>query len=241
MSIVEHLEELRRRLIYSGYSVVAGCALACLFIQHIFDFVMLPMQRMLPPGQKMIYTAGAEPLVLYLQIWLIAGVFISSPLILWQVWRFISPALYRHEKRFAVPFILLSTTFFVVGGAFAHYVAFPWTWRFFIGFSTDYMIFLPKVDEAFGLYAKMLLGFGLVFEMPTLVFFLARMGLVSAHLLWAYSRYAVLIIAVVAAVVSPGTDMASMLVMAIPMCGLYGVSIGIAFIFEHKRPPDPFV
>ena len=240
MSFLEHLEELRKRLIYSAYSLLAGCAIADIFIQRIFDFVMLPMQHMLPGGNKLIYTAGAEPFMLYLKIGLIAGIFFSSPLIIWQLWKFISPGLYTHEKKFAIPFVLLSTIFFVLGGLFSHYIAFPWTWKFFISFSTDYMVFLPKIDEAFSLYTKMLLGFGLVFEMPTLVFFLARMGVITAKMLWAYFKYAILVIAIVAAVVSPGTDMMSMMIMAVPMWGLYIISIAIAFIFgkKKKRPAD---
>jgi sec-independent protein translocase protein TatC len=240
MSFLEHLEELRKRLIYSAYSLLAGCAIAYLFIQRIFDFIMLPMQHMLPGGNKLIYTAGAEAFMLYLKIGLIAGIFIASPLIIWQLWKFIAPGLYTHEKKFAIPFVLLSTTFFVLGGLFSHYIAFPWTWKFFIGFSTDYMVFMPKIDEAFSLYTKMLLGFGLVFEMPTLVFFLARMGVVSAGLLWRYFKYAILVIAVIAAVVSPGTDMMSMMIMAVPMWGLYVISIGIAAIFgKKKKRADP--
>jgi sec-independent protein translocase protein TatC len=242
MSFLEHLEELRKRLIYSAYSLLAGCAIAYIFIQRIFDFVMLPMQHMLPGGNKLIYTAGAEPFMLYLKIGLIAGIFFSSPLIIWQLWKFISPGLYTHEKKFAIPFVLLSTIFFVLGGLFSHYIAFPWTWKFFISFSTDYMVFLPKIDEAFSLYTKMLLGFGLVFEMPTLVFFLARMGVITAKMLWAYFKYAILVIAIVAAVVSPGTDMMSMMIMAVPMWGLYLISIVIAFIFGKKkkrRQADP--
>jgi sec-independent protein translocase protein TatC len=237
MSFLEHLEELRKRLIYSAYSLLAGCAVAYLFIQRIFDFVMLPMQHMLPGGNKLIYTAGAEPFMLYLKIGLIAGIFFSSPLIIWQFWKFISPGLYTHEKKFAIPFVLLSTIFFVLGGLFSHYIAFPWTWKFFISFSTNYMVFLPKIDEAFSLYTKMLLGFGLVFEMPTLVFFLARMGVVSAKMLWGYFKYAILVIAIIAAVVSPGTDMMSMMIMAVPMWGLYIISIVIAFIFGKKKRP----
>jgi len=130
--------------------------------------------------------------------------------------------------------VALSTIFFVLGGLFSHYIAFPWTWKFFISFSTDYMVFLPKIDEAFSLYTKMLLGFGIIFEMPTLVFFLARMGVVTARMLLKYSKYAVLVIFIVAAVVSPGTDMMSQLIMAIPMLGLYAISIVIAAIFGKR-------
>jgi sec-independent protein translocase protein TatC len=236
MSFLEHLDELRKRLINSIYALIAGCVIAYAFIQRIFDFIMLPMQHMLPGGNKLIYTAGAEPFMLYLKIGFIAGIFFASPLILWQVWKFISPGLYTHEKKFAIPFVVLSTVFFVLGGLFAHYIAFPWTWKFFISFSTDYMVFMPKIDEAFSLYTKMLLGFGVIFEMPTLVFFLARMGVVTARMLLRYLKYAILVIFIVAAVVSPGTDLMSQLIMAVPMIALYAISILIAWIFGKKRP-----
>jgi sec-independent protein translocase protein TatC len=237
MSFLEHLDELRKRLIYVVYALIAGCVVAYIFIGRIFDFIMKPMQQVLPPGSYLQFTSGAEPFMLYIKIGFLAGIFISSPLILWQVWKFIAPGLYTHEKKFAIPFVLMSTTFFVAGGLFSHFIAFPWTWQFFARFATDYMKFVPKIDEAFGLYTKMILGFGAIFEMPTLVFFLARMGVVSAGMLLKYFKYAFLIIFIIAAVISPGTDMMSQVVMAVPMLGLYIISIAIAFIFQKKRKP----
>src|SRR3954471_23796069 len=243
MSFLEHLDELRKRLIYVVYSLIAGCVVAYIFIGKLFDFIMKPMYQMLPHDAvggagKLMYTAGSEPFMLYAKIGFLTGIFIASPLILWQIWKFIAPGLYTHEKKFAIPFVLMSTTFFVAGGLFAHYVAFPVTWLFFNSFSTDYMIFMPKVDEAFSLYTKMLLGFGVIFEMPTLVFFLARMGVVTAGLLLKYFKYAFLAIFIIAAVISPGTDMMSQIVMAVPMLGLYIISIVIAFIFQKRRVPQ---
>jgi sec-independent protein translocase protein TatC len=237
MSFLEHLDELRKRLIYVVYALIAGCVVAYIFIGRIFDFIMKPMQQVLPPGSYLQFTSGAEPFMLYIKIGFLAGIFISSPLILWQVWKFIAPGLYTHEKKFAIPFVLMSTTFFVAGGLFSHFIAFPWTWQFFASFATDYMKFVPKIDEAFGLYTKMILGFGAIFEMPTLVFFLARMGVVSAGMLLKYFKYAFLIIFIVAAVISPGTDMMSQVIMAVPMLGLYIISIGVAWIFGKKRKP----
>ena len=237
MSFLEHLDELRKRLIYIVYSLIAGCAVAYIFISKIFDFIMRPMQQVLPPGSYLQFTSGSEPFMLWIKIGFLAGIFISSPLILWQVWKFIAPGLYSHEKKFAIPFVLMSTIFFVTGGLFSHYIAFPWTWQFFASFATDYMKFVPKIDEAFGLYTKMILGFGAIFEMPTLVFFLARMGVVTAGMLLRYFKYAFLIIFIVAAVISPGTDMMSQVIMAVPMLGLYILSIGVAWIFGKKRKP----
>jgi sec-independent protein translocase protein TatC len=242
MSFLEHLDELRKRLIYIVYSLIVGCVIAYIFIGKLFDFIMKPMYLMLPHeaaggAGKLMYTAGSEPFMLYIKIGFLAGIFIASPLILWQVWKFIAPGLYSHEKKFAIPFVLMSTMFFVAGGLFAHYVAFPVTWLFFNSFANDYMIFMPKIDEAFSLYTKMLLGFGVIFEMPTLVFFLARMGVVTAGYLLRYFKYAFLIIFIIAAVISPGTDMMSQVVMAVPMLGLYIISIGVAAVFQKRRPP----
>ncbi len=242
MSFLEHLDELRKRLIYIVYSLIAGCVVAYIFIGRLFDFIMKPMYEVLPHdavggGAKLIYTAGSEPFMLLIKIGFLAGIFIASPLILWQIWKFIAPGLYTHEKKFAIPFVLMSTMFFVAGGLFAHYVAFPVTWLFFNSFANDYMVFMPKVDEAFSLYTKMLLGFGVIFEMPTLVFFLARMGVISAGLLLKYFKYAFLGIFIVAAVISPGTDMMSQIVMAVPMLGLYLISIVIAYVFQKRRIP----
>lgn len=237
MSFLEHLDELRKRLIYAVISVAAGCGVAFLFINQIVAFIMAPLAHMLPNNQRLIATSGPDYFMLVLQIGLIAGIFIASPLVLWQVWKFISPGLYSHEKRFAIPFVLMSTFFFVSGGLFSHFIAFPWTWHFFINFTnSDYVLFLPKIDDAFSLYAKMLLGFGIVFEMPTLVFFLARMGVVTATFLLRYFKYAIVVITIVAAIVSPGTDVVSMLIMALPMLGLYVISIGIAWLFGKKKP-----
>lgn len=238
MSFLEHLDELRKRLIYIVYSLIAGCVLAYIFIGKIFDFIMRPMQRVLGPEAHLQYTSGAEPFMLYVKIGFLVGIFLASPLILWQIWKFIAPGLYTHEKKFAIPFVVMSTIFFTTGGLFAHYIAFPWTWAFFGSFANDYMIFVPKVDEAFSMYSKMILGFGFIFEMPTLVFVLARMGVISARILLKYFKYALLGIFIVAAVISPGTDMMSQVMMAAPMIVLYILSIGIAFVFQRRRLPD---
>jgi sec-independent protein translocase protein TatC len=239
MSFLEHLDELRKRLIYIIYSLIAGCAVAYLFIGRIFDFVMKPMYTILPGGNKLIYTGGGDAFMLYMKIGFLAGIFIASPLIMYQIWKFVAPGLYSHEKKFAIPFVALSSIFFITGGLFSHFVAFRWTWIFFGSFATDYMVFMPKIDEAFSLYTKMLLGFGLIFEMPTIVFFLARMGVVSARWLLKYFKYAVLIIFIVAAVISPGTDMMSQLIMAIPMLGLYIISIALAALVGKKKRSRP--
>jgi sec-independent protein translocase protein TatC len=237
MSFLEHLDELRKRLIGCAYSLLFGCAVAFIFVGRIQEFILQPLVAYLPNG-KIIYTSGFDPFLLMMKIGGLAGLMIASPLIIWQLWLFIAPGLYANEKRFAIPFILFSTIFFLTGAAFSHFVAFPWAWQFFISWETSYMQFLPDIKPLFSTYVKMLLAFGLVFQMPTLVFFLARMGVVTGRFLLKHTKYAILIIFIVAAVLSPGTDVVSQALMAGPMLALYAFSIIIAFIFQKRKPSE---
>ena len=235
MSFLEHLDELRKRLVGCAFSLLFGCAVAFIFVGRIQEFIMLPLVSYLP-NKKIIFTSGFDPFLLMMKIGALAGLMIASPLILWQLWLFIAPGLYTHEKRFAIPFVLFSTIFFLMGAAFSHYIAFPWAWQFFISWETPYMEFLPDIKPLFSTYVKMLLAFGLVFQMPTLVFFLARMGVVTGWFLVRNTKYAVLIIFIVAAVLSPGTDVVSQALMAGPMLALYAFSIVVAYIFQKRKP-----
>jgi len=235
MSFLEHLDELRKRLIYALVSLCVGIAIAALFIERIYQFVMRPMQQMLPPGGKLIFTEGPEAFMLYIRIAIIAGLVIAAPLIMIQLWLFISPALFPKERRFAVPFVLLASTGFIGGAAFSHYLVFPVMWRFFASFSNDFVTFEPRVEPAFGLYLKMVVAMALVFQMPTVVLFLARFGLVTARMMISYFKYAILAIFVVAAVITPSQDMASQLIVAVPMTALYIISIVVAAIFGKKK------
>jgi sec-independent protein translocase protein TatC len=236
MSFLEHLDELRRRLIVSLAAVLVGFLVALLFIEQLFSFIMRPLQAVLPDGGKLIYTEPAEAFLLYMKVAALAGLFLAAPIVLWQIWMFIAPGLYSHEKRFAIPFVLLSTVFFAFGALFSHYLVFPWAWRFFAQFSTDYMAFTPKIAPTFSLYVRMMLAMGVVFEMPTLVFFLARVGLVTPGLLIRNIKYAVLVIFVIAAIMTPGPDVVSQALMAAPMIGLYGLSIVIAWVCQRRAP-----
>jgi sec-independent protein translocase protein TatC len=193
---------------------------------------------MLPPGGTLVYTDPSEAFVLYIKIAAIAGLLIASPAVMSQVWLFIAPGLYANEKKLAIPFVLMSSFFFIAGAAFSHYVVFPLTWQFFVSFTTDYVTFMPRIEPAFGLYMKMILAFGLVFQMPTVVLFLARMGVITAGFLWRNIKYAILIIFIVAAVVTPSADMVTQIAMAGPMILLYLLSIGLAWMFGKKRDAE---
>jgi sec-independent protein translocase protein TatC len=235
MSFLEHLDELRKRIIWALVAIVAGFAIACLFLNPLFNFIMGPMTAALPKGQTLIYTEPTEALMLYLKMALLAGILIATPGVMSQVWLFVAPGLYAHEKKMAIPFVLMSSFFFIVGAAFSHYVVFPLTWKFFISFTSDYLTFMPRIEPAFALYIKMILAFGVVFQMPTIVLFLARMGVLTAGFMWKHTKYAVLIIFIVAAVITPSGDMFTQTAMAAPMIGLYLFSIVLAWIFGKKK------
>ena len=239
MSFLEHLDELRKRLIYSLISLAVGVGIACLFIERLYQFVMRPMQAMLPPGSKLIYTEAPEAFMLYIRVAIISGLVIGAPLIMWQLWLFIAPALYQRERRFAIPFVALSSTGFIGGAAFSHYIVFPVMWKFFASFSNDFVAFMPRIEDAFGLYIKMLVGMALVFQMPTIVFFLAKLGLVTARMMMRYFKYAILGIFIVAAAITPSPDMASQCIVAVPMIGLYLISVLVAWLFAKKRVVEP--
>lgn len=237
MSFLDHLDELRKRLIACVYGLLVGCAIGFIFVQRIQNFIWMPLFRDLHAtnGAKFMYTTGFEPFMLTMKIGALAGLLVALPFIIFQLWLFIAPGLYSHEKKLAVPFVFFCTMFFLLGAAFSHYAAFPWTWKFFLGWETEYMEFRPSIGDVFGLYVKMMLGFGLIFQMPTVVFFLARMGVVTARFMVRNAKYAVLLIFIVAAVVSPGTDVVSQCLMAGPMLALYGLSVLVAWMFGKRR------
>lgn len=238
MSFLDHLDELRRRIVYAVLSITVGFVIAFFFITRIFDFIMRPLQQLLPPGGTLIFTEPSEAFILYIKIALMAGLILASPAVMSQVWLFIAPGLYSKEKKWAIPFILMSSFFFIAGAAFSHYVVFPLTWRFFVSFTTDIVTFMPRIQPAFSLYLRLTLAFGLVFQMPTIVLFLARMGMVTPRFMVKNFKYAVLAIAVIAAVATPGGDVVPQVAMALPMIFLYGLSICLAWIFGRKKSTD---
>jgi sec-independent protein translocase protein TatC len=237
MSFLDHLDELRRRIIYSVVSVLIGFVVAIVYINEIVDFIYRPMQAMLPAGQTLIYTDATEPFMLYIKIGLIAGLIIASPLVFAQIWLFIAPGLYAHEKKLAIPFVAMSTFFFVAGAAFSHYVVFPITWRFFVGFTNDIMVFTPRIEPAFSLYLRLVLALGITFQLPTLVLFLARMGMITPRFMIRNFKYAVLVIMIASAILSPDGGGVGLVAMGGPVVLLYIFSIGLAWMFGKKRKP----
>jgi sec-independent protein translocase protein TatC len=239
MSFLEHLDELRKRLIRAVIGVAVGVGATFFFHNQIYEFVFEPTRRVLPDGSKLVYTQPGEAFSLHLQIALIAGVIVAAPYIMLQVWLFIAPGLYVREKKLAIPFVALSSLGFVAGAACNHYIMFPFMMKFFGSFNSTDLLFLPSLDAVFSLYTKFLIAMGLIFQMPTIVLFLARMRLVTAGFLLKNIKYAVLITFIVSAIITPTADPGTQTVFAAPMIGLYIISIGIAWIAGPKRQRIP--
>lgn len=234
MPFLEHLEELRKRIIYAAAGVGVGLIVAFAFITPIFDFIITPLTDLLPPGSTFISTTFAEMFGVYVQIAFIGATALASPWIMYQVWRFIAPGLYANEKRFVIPFVTLTSIGFIAGALFNHYVAFRLLMTFFAGLSTDTVRLMPSIGPAFALYIRMLFGLGLVFQMPTVAFFLARMGVVTARSMIRHFKYAVLVAVVLGAIVTPSPDAWNQLILAGTIVALYAVSIGIVAVFGRR-------
>jgi sec-independent protein translocase protein TatC len=237
MTFLEHLDELRKRITHAVLALLVGFLIAFAFVQRIFDFVFARLAADVP-NHTLIYTEPGEAFFLYLKIAALTGLLISSPYVMWQVWLFIAPGLYANEKKLAVPFVTFASGLFIAGAAFSHYILFPFAWRFFASFSGSALQFMPRVEPIFGLYVKLMLAMGLVFQLPMLMFVLARFGIVTAGFLAKNFKFAVLIFFVISAVVTPDGSMVPQIIMAGSMIGLYVLSIGVAWMFGKKRAED---
>lgn len=232
MSFLEHLEELRKRLIYSLYAILAACALSFTFAQRLTNY----LQRYLTShGGKLIYTDFTGGFFFVFKVGALSGLILAMPVVLWQFWMFIAPGLYQREKKVVLPFVLSASTLFGAGVSFAHFVAIPSMLTFFAGFESPYIDMRPNAADAFEFYVLMVLAFGAVFQMPILVFFLARFGIVTAGFMWKHFRYAILIIFIIAAIATPSADPVNQTIFAAPMIVLYLISIGVAWVFQKKR------
>jgi sec-independent protein translocase protein TatC len=235
MGFLEHLDELRTRLIRSCLAIGAGMAVAFLFSERLGTLLLGPTLAQLPAGTAFIYIRPGEGFSFYLDVAFIGGLVLAAPVVAYQVWRFIAPGLYAREKRFAVPFVLLATMGAVGGALFSHFVLFPAAMAFFGTFSSPLMTFAPRLEETFALYKQLLIGMIVAFQIPTVVFFLAKMRLVTARFLWRHFKYAVLIIFIAAAVLTSSPDPWNQTVFAAPMIGLYLLGIVIAWLVGPKE------
>jgi len=233
MSFLEHLEELRKRLIVSIVALGVAFLLCWNFADRIFGWLSRPLSKFLPAGDKLVFTRLTEPFLLYMKVAFFAGIFIASPVILWQLWLFISPGLYKRERRYAAPFIIIASLFFIVGGYFGYRVLLPGTCAFFLETGKQFKQMI-KADEFFSFASTIILATGLVFETPILIFFLARLGIVTPAFLMQKAKYAVVIAFIISAIVTPTPDMVTQTALALPMIGLYFFGVGIAYVFGKK-------
>jgi sec-independent protein translocase protein TatC len=229
-----HLEELRSRMIKCFIAVGAGFAASYAFKEKLFYILVAPLQKVMASGDTLIYTHLPEAFFTFLKTALISGLMLASPIILYQFWMFVAPGLYDREKRLLVPILFLSTLFFVGGALFGYFVVFPFGFKFFLSFATDTIRPMPSMKEYLSFSAKLLLAFGIVFELPLIITFLAKLGIVTVDFLKKYRKYAILIFFCGAAVLTP-PDVVTQIMMALPLMLLYEISILGARIFGREK------
>jgi len=260
MTFGEHLGELRTRLLYCVYALLGCTLVAYYFSDFLFVLLAQPLIRAWSEaglGQPRLHFANPiEPFFTYMKIAMMGGVFFASPIIFYQLWKFVAPGLYKHEKKYVVPFSFISGLLFIGGGAFGYFVVFPLAFQFFLGFARNNMGAMEKLlggavkvsvqqkfdltpvlmmGEYFSLVWKLLLAFGLVFELPLLLLAFSLIGVVSYRTLWRFNRYFIIIAFVIAAILTPGPDVISQVLMAVPLIVLYNVSILLSFLFFRRR------
>ena len=236
LPLTAHLKELRKRLILSFIAVGIGFGICYTFSQSLFDILAAPLLKMMPNRGSLIFISVAEAFFTYMKVAFIAGLILASPYVLYQIWAFVAPGLYRHEKRYVVPFVLSGSFFFALGIFFGYYIALPVGFKFLLGFATDFIKPMPSMKEYLSFSIKLLLAFGLVFEFPVVLVLLSRIGVVNAQALARQRKYAILLIFVFAAILTP-PDIVSQVMLALPLMGLYELSILLSKIFGKKTAP----
>ncbi|MDE3186349.1 MAG: twin-arginine translocase subunit TatC [Acidobacteriota bacterium] len=232
MSLMEHLEELRKRIVHSALYLVAGFALSWFFHDRIVEVLQAPLLRI---GKSLVFTHPMDALNLDLQVSLLAGAIIASPFILYQVWLFIAPGLYQRERRFVVPFMAATVGLFLSGASFGYFYVLPGAIKILIvGFGHNFTP-MVTIEDYSSFFLSVILGLGISFEMPVLIFFLAMFGIVSPRFLWKNIRYAILAVFLVAAIITPSPDPWTMCIYAIPMLALYLIGIGVAWWVHPSR------
>lgn len=232
-----HLDELRNRLVYCFIAVGAGFALSYAFKERLFQILIKPLVSVMGTGDKLIFTGLPEAFFTYLKVAFLSGLILAAPVIIYQFWMFVAPGLYEKEKRLLIPIVFLSSLFFIGGSLFGYFIVFPFGFKFFLGFASETIQPLPSMREYLGFSSKLLLAFGLVFELPIVITFLARLGLVSVDFLKKNRKYALVLFFVGAAILTP-PDVVTQIMMAFPLMILYEISIIGARIFGRKKTED---
>jgi len=236
MPLLGHLEELRWRLVKALIAVSAAFAPTYYFANYLFTFLIQPLQRATAESPQLVGLGPAEAFFTKLKVAFIAALFAASPAVFYQLWQFVAPGLYQNEKRYVIPFVLFATFFFLLGAGFCYAVVLPVAYAFFLEeYKTIGVQATLRISEYLSFTSRMLLAFGVTFELPVLAFFFARIGLITHKTLLGFFRYAVITIFIVAAVLTPGPDVASQLLLAAPLLLLYILSIGVAYLFGRKE------
>jgi sec-independent protein translocase protein TatC len=226
-----HIADLRKRLIISVLTLVVAFFACFTFYEPILNWMMVPIEAVLPAKSQMVAVEIQETFFTALKVAFFSGFIVSLPVIFWQLWLFLAPGLYDHEKKLVIPFVFFATLMFLIGAAFAYYVVVPFGFEFLINFGSTVVTILPSIGKYVGFFTKLLFGFGIAFELPVITFFLAKIGLVDDRMLKDFFKYAVVIIFIVAALLTP-PDVLTQFLMAGPLILLYGISIYIAKVFN---------
>lgn len=235
MSFVEHLRELRKRLVNSAIATALGFAVAYYFSDRLYYVLTIPLIPALPKGSEyMVFTNVVEPFIIYIKVGVFGGVILASPVIFHQIWAFIAPGLHRHEKRWFLSIVFFSIVMFISGALFAYFLVLPFAFKYLLSFSGPDLRPMVSMSLYFSMVTKLLIAFGVVFQMPLLILVLARFGIVTARQLIAWWRYAIVLIIIVAAILTPTPDVFSQLLMAGPLLVLYVAGIIVAFLFGRK-------
>lgn len=235
MSLTEHLIELRKRLTRSLIALGIGFLGCYYYKDFIFDIITRPLTQVLPKSSYLIYTGLTEAFFTYMKVAFFAALILTSPFILYQIWKFIAPGLLPKEKKYVVPFVISSTFLFISGVMFGYFIALPPAFKFFVSFNSQYLQAMLSFKDYLSLFVTFLLGFGISFELPIFMFFLAKLGIVNAAMLSKQRRYAILVIFIVAAILTPSPDALSQILMAIPLMFLYEVSIFVVKFADKKK------
>ena len=232
-----HLEELRSRLITCFIAVAVGFVLSYGFKEELFRILLIPLLSVMKAGEELIFTGLPEAFFTYLKVAFLSGLILASPVIIYQFWMFVAPGLYNKERRALIPIIILSSLFLIGGSLFGYFIVFPLGFQFFLGYSNETIHARLSIKEYLGLASKLLLAFGIVFELPIVITFLARLGIVSVDFLKKNRKYALLLFFIGAAMLTP-PDVVTQVMMALPLMVLYEISIIGARIFGRKKPED---
>jgi len=232
-----HLEELRKRLVICAIAVGVGFIISYIFAKQLFSYLVLPLTKVLPDDSRLIFTNLPEMFIAYIKVALVAGIILAIPIIFYQLWMFLAPALFQKEKRYIIPFVLFSSILFAAGALFGYLVVFPYGFKFFVSFATEDIQALPSVKQYFSFAIRLLLAFGLVFEMPVVVLFLTKIGLITPDSMKKFRKFAILCSFILSAILTP-PDVATQLMMALPIIILYEISIFLSKAMYRKKEGD---